>query len=169
MRALSDPLLDEPGYARAISTLYGFWLPHLPATDPALRRLGTDLSSLEISPDTLPRMPKKLVLPIQDTCHQLARDYLLLGSSLGGALICRRLTTRFGASWVTTHASHFASSDGNERQRWQAYLLRLATIELTGEQEDRLINAAIKMFASLRLWSLETPPVQLRSSATSVE
>lgn len=155
MRALVSAQLNETGYLSVIRVLHGFWQAYLKPGHPAVDCLSADLKSFPAETYAPHRLPDERIRHLQEPEGPLARDYLLLGSNLGGTVICRHLTKRFGEPWVAAHARHFASASHSGIEAWRAYLDQLAAADLTPAQEQRLAETACGLFEDLRQHTLQ--------------
>jgi heme oxygenase (biliverdin-IX-beta and delta-forming) len=161
------PEFDLAGYIRLLERLYGFWSP-LEANlsrvkalnDPALalqtrmksQLLEADLRILGHTTTTLPECP---ALPFIGTLPSaLGCLYVLEGSTLGARIISRRLESHLKLREGSGAVFFNAYGDATGR-RWSEFRL-FVTANVTLDQSEETVNAAVQTFESLFAW-LEEP------------
>lgn len=134
-------------YARFLLSMHLFWSRYPPGSEDAqvLRLLHDDLGSLSLQ---FPEVTGGGA-PCNGIPDRLAREYLMAGSSLGGAMILKHLQRTFGREWAKRHARFVARGCERASAQWPAFLHRLESVPLTRAQEQATCDCAVQLFRAL--------------------
>jgi heme oxygenase len=164
MVQLMSPELSLPLYQHLLGKFLGFYQPLEPilARFPHWSSLGLnlaerrktswllqDLSRLGASAADLPACPAADW--IHDAAAAMGTFYVMEGSTLGGQVISRHVTSRLGLR--ADHGLAFFSSYGESvGARWKETREALLRFVELGGDEDSMIEAAKKTFIALAFW-----------------
>lgn len=162
---LSDNLSRER-YRAVLGAFLGFYAPleeRLTARDFALASsvpfplcerapaLRADLIALGAAPHELGAIPRCPYVPAIETVPQLAGClYVIEGASLGGQIVARAVSRRFGYR-RDNGAGFFASA--SPRTRWPRVLAWLETVAAREPDREATVAAARAAFDALSRWA----------------
>ncbi|ENE2732221.1 biliverdin-producing heme oxygenase [Stenotrophomonas maltophilia] len=164
----ADIFASRDHYARFLRVQYRFHHdiealyadPALATLLPGLRerarllRIANDLSDLQ-QPLPPPVTAQTLGLELPAALGWL---YVAEGSNLGGAVLFKLAQTRLGLS-SSFAASHLAAHPDGAARHWRQFTQALDGAELTGPQEQQVIDGATAAFAAVRAYAAQELPV----------
>ncbi len=152
-----------PAYRGLLSRLYGFHAVWEPLAEVALRDpeffrqrrkvafLKTDLHDLGVGIDGIARLPLcDPILTIRTPAEAWGSMYVVEGSTLGGAIIARRVEHHLG---LTRHnGCHYFRCYGTDvRPMWGSFGARLLA-RCGPADQDTVVAAARRTFEVLHVW-----------------
>ena len=151
-------------YATYLSLLYGFVkgfetnvFPMLQHSIPDIEErrkthlLVADLNMLGINETNIKIIPDYFFAEVYpSTAKALGGMYVLEGSILGGAVICKHLKTTWGVETIAGKVKYFTAYGSETGSRWKNFL-QLFCLASTGMEEDIIIGAS-KTFNILHHW-----------------
>jgi len=157
-------------YVRILGIFLGFWEPleqrltaiadwQTVGVDVSGRcranRLRGDLCALGVSEPNIESLPRSQSLPaLANVYNGLGCLYVLEGSTLGGQLIARELTRRFGID-EDSGSSFFHSYGSNVGEAWKAFSSAVNTHVNDPAKTNAALTSAEATFVSLEGWVRE--------------
>jgi heme oxygenase len=118
-------------------------------------RLHVDLRALGVSDAAIAGFPRCRRLPyLANRYDGLGCLYVLEGSTLGGQLIARELSRRFGIEQYSG-SSFFHSYDSNVGEAWKHFCSAVRTHANDPIKEHAIVKSAEETFASFESWIRE--------------
>ena len=151
-------------YATYLSLLYGFVKGFETNVFPMLQHsildieqrrkthlLVADLNMLGINETTIMVIPDYFFAEVyQSKAAALGGMYVLEGSILGGAVICKHLKTTWGVEAIAGKVEYFTAYGSETASRWKNFLYAFC-LSSVGLEED-IITSASKTFNTLHHW-----------------
>ncbi len=161
---LLDAQVSLADYATYLSLLYGFVkgfetnvFPMLQHSIPDIEErrkthlLVADLNMLGINETNITVIPDQFFVKVyQSTATALGGMYVLEGSILGGAVICKHLKTTWGVEAIAGKVDYFTAYGPEMGSRWKNFL-HVFCLASAGLEED-IINSASQTFSILHQW-----------------
>jgi len=166
---LLSPQVTTADYAAYLSLLYGFvkgfennvfpWFQYTIADNEERRKthlLVADLNMLGIDEAGIAVIPDQFFAEVyHSNATALGGMYVLEGSVLGGAVICKHLQTTLGIEAIAGKANYFTVYGHGTGSKWKNFLQAFCLA--SSGMEEEVINSASQTFSLLHHWFTNTP------------
>ncbi|WP_428307229.1 biliverdin-producing heme oxygenase [Lacipirellula sp.] len=158
---LLNPALRLPDYCSLLARFYAYYLPleaslqrtadrRLVAGRWKCAALADDLRSLGMSATELRSIAPAAAPPLRSVADAVGAMYVVEGSTLGGMILARHFSARFGLT-SRCGLAFFTCYGERTGEMWQRYLASLAAFD-NPRDADRVVAAAVSTFESLAAW-----------------
>jgi heme oxygenase (biliverdin-IX-beta and delta-forming) len=172
---LLNPAIRLPDYCSLLVQFYAYYMPleaslqrtadrRLMAERWKCAALADDLRALGLSSTELRSIAPASVPPLRSVADAVGAMYVVEGSTLGGMILARHFSARFGLT-SRCGLAFFTCYGERTGEMWQRYLASLAAYD-NPRDADRVVAAAVSTFESLAAWL--TLPAEPLVAATSI-
>lgn len=170
---LLNPALRLPDYCDLLARFYAYYLPLEDSLQQTADRrlmagrwkcaaLADDLRALGMGSAELRSIAPASIPPLRSVADAVGALYVVEGSTLGGMILARHFSARFGLT-SRCGLAFFTCYSERTGEMWQRYLASLSAFD-NPRDADRVVAAAVSTFESLAAWL--TQPAERLTAAT---